>query len=45
MEGLAKYDLEAVLHVELKTDIFVQKIVVIQRIYFYLFFEVIAEVL
>lgn len=29
MENLAKYDLEAMLHMELKTDCFVQKVVVL----------------
>lgn len=39
MEGLAKYDLEAVLHAELKTDFFVQKLVVIEKaLFLFLFF-------
>lgn len=35
MEGLAKCDLEVVLYVELKTDLFVQKVVVIEKAPFF----------
>lgn len=41
MGDLAKYDLEAMLHVEFKTDFFVQEVVVIVVIEkaFFLFFK------